>query len=95
MDNQVKRNIEEFKRRKVKQLIVAVVAVPTVVFLMSLRDLNVDPKLSEYGQIAGFALILGLLIFSFKNWRCPACERYLGKSGIPRFCPQCAAQIGQ
>ena len=39
-----------------------------------------------------FAMVAGLLIFSWQNWRCPACDRYLGK--YPgRFCPKCGVPL--
>ena len=37
--------------------------------------------------------IAGLLIFSLKNWRCPACNKYLGKTFNPRFCSKCGAAL--
>jgi hypothetical protein len=36
-------------------------------------------------------IVVGLLIFSVRNWRCPACDRYLGKSMAHRSCPHCGA----
>ena len=41
-----------------------------------------------------FALVVGVLIFSFRNWRCPACNRYLGRTMSPRFCPKCGVELG-
>ena len=39
------------------------------------------------------ALVLGALVFSFRNWRCPACDSYLGKGMSPRFCPKCGVAL--
>jgi hypothetical protein len=36
---------------------------------------------------------VGALIFSFQNWRCPACHRYLGKSSNITFCPKCGVEL--
>ena len=33
--------------------------------------------------------VVGAIIFSLKNWRCPACNKYLGKAFNPRFCSKC------
>jgi hypothetical protein len=40
-----------------------------------------------------FAVILGALVFSFKNWRCPACNKYLGKVWNPRHCHSCGVAL--
>ena len=40
-----------------------------------------------------FAFIAGALIFSFKNWRCPACDKYLGKVWNPRHCHSCGVAL--
>ena len=37
--------------------------------------------------------IAGILLFSFKNWRCPACSRYLGKTMSPSFCSRCGVPL--
>jgi rubrerythrin len=38
-------------------------------------------------------VVAGALIFSFVNWRCPACTRYLGRGWNPKFCPKCGVQL--
>jgi hypothetical protein len=38
-------------------------------------------------------LVAGLVFFSFQNWRCPACNGYLGKGWGPRFCPKCGVAL--
>ena len=42
---------------------------------------------------AAFAVIVGAVIFSFSNWRCPSCHRYLGKVIHPGFCPACGIPL--
>ncbi len=42
--------------------------------------------------LAVFAVI-GMIIFSFYNWRCPVCRGYLGKGGGKKFCPRCGAKF--
>ena len=36
---------------------------------------------------------IGLLIFSLTNWRCPACNKYLGKALNPRICSKCGVAL--
>ncbi|KAF0138149.1 MAG: hypothetical protein FD122_3859, partial [Stygiobacter sp.] len=38
------------------------------------------------------AILGAYAIFSFKNWRCPACDKYLAKQTNPSFCPNCGAK---
>lgn len=42
---------------------------------------------------AGFVLIAGVLGFSLRNWRCPACGGYLGKAISPKFCSKCGVPL--
>lgn len=37
--------------------------------------------------------LVGALIFSFKNWRCPACNSYFGKAYNPSFCSKCGVKL--
>mgnify|MGYP001402959415 CR=1 FL=1 len=40
-----------------------------------------------------FAVLGAILVFSFRNWRCPACEGHLGKGMGARFCSKCGVQL--
>jgi hypothetical protein len=40
-----------------------------------------------------FIFIIGAVVFSWKNWRCPACDRYLGKVWNPRHCHSCGVAL--
>jgi rRNA maturation endonuclease Nob1 len=33
------------------------------------------------------------LIFSLFNWRCPSCNKYLGKAINAKFCAKCGVQL--
>jgi hypothetical protein len=39
-------------------------------------------------------LSVSVLVFSFLNWRCPSCNKYLGKAINPKFCSKCGTQLG-
>lgn len=44
--------------------------------------------------LPGFlALIAGAVVFSLYNWRCPACNRYLGKQRNPKYCSRCGVEL--
>ena len=38
-------------------------------------------------------LMIVVGVVSFVNWRCPACDGYLGKNWNPNFCPKCGAGL--
>lgn len=38
-------------------------------------------------------VVLGAILFSLYNWRCPACGQYLGKTMDPQFCSRCGAAL--
>ncbi len=40
-----------------------------------------------------FVGFVGALVFSLKNWRCPGCNKYLGKGMSPKFCAKCGAPL--
>ena len=40
-----------------------------------------------------FAVVFLAVIFSFINWRCPACNKYFGKGFNFKFCPKCGAVL--
>jgi hypothetical protein len=43
----------------------------------------------------GVFLWFGSLIFTWVKWRCPNCEKYLGRERNPRFCPQCGITLDE
>ena len=38
-------------------------------------------------------IVFGVLIFSLTNWRCPECNKYLGKTFNPSYCSRCGTQL--
>jgi phage baseplate assembly protein gpV len=86
---------QQFRIRRNRQLMTAI---PIVLFVlaMSTEDKAAQTVLglpiAIVGPIAA-VLAVGLLVFSFMNWRCPACRRYLGRRINPKFCGSCGAQL--
>ncbi|MET0620788.1 MAG: hypothetical protein ABW056_10945 [Thermoanaerobaculia bacterium] len=81
----------EFAKRRRRQLGVAAVIFAGAISAMILR--NSSPFASPVGFTLLVAALGAILVFTFKNWRCPACDRYLGKGAFPRFCPQCGVPL--
>ncbi len=75
---------EEFRARQRRQKILAfglfVVMTPVLVAI-KLRRLSIS------WVIPIVVLILGAMVYSLKNWRCPACQKVLGRSWNYQICP--------
>ena len=86
----------QFANRRRKQLMVSVPLIILVVLFATVNEktglvLGTIP-ISIFTPIFVVAVV-GALIFSFKNWRCPACKRYLGKAFNPSFCSKCGVGL--
>lgn len=85
-----------FARRRRHQL---VVSVPVMIVIVAAIFGDEPGAGSVYGLpvaiwAPALAIVVGAaLIFSFLNWRCPACNRYLGRGLNPKFCPRCGVQL--
>jgi hypothetical protein len=87
---------DEFKQQfaiRRKRQIVLVAPLFILILIMATAD---EASGSAIGGIpisviapVTLAAILGGIVFSLKNWRCPACGKYLGKAMNPNFCPKC------
>jgi hypothetical protein len=94
-DHQKQEFRDDFAARRKRQLL-ATIPILLVVVALAMADQN-------SGQLLGFGVaiwgpvalvcILGFTVFTLKNWRCPACDRYLGKGIFPRFCAKCGVQL--
>jgi uncharacterized membrane protein YhaH (DUF805 family) len=94
--NQIRNNLVEFKRRRRRQLFVYICLLVLFVAALWLHDLPGGARytLGENIFIAVVAIILiGLTAFSLQNWRCPFCDRFLGRDFNPHFCPRCGARL--
>lgn len=84
-----------FSKRRRRQLLLAVPLFLLIIAMAVQRDspnpiLGIPPEV--YGP-AFLVLVVAALIFSFMNWRCPACKGYLGKAISPRFCSKCGVVL--
>ena len=45
------------------------------------------------GPISLVAIFVGWVIFNGRNWRCPACDNYLGRAFNPKHCRRCGIEL--
>ena len=85
-----------FKVRRTRQIIISLLALACVVVMLYV---NANPNEALWGlsslQVVIFALVavVGLLAASFWNWRCPNCNKYLGRGWNPKQCPNCKTEL--
>ena len=84
----------EYAIRRKRQIILAVPLVAFVILAVLSDKVGVDvfgiPR--QTIGIGFFVFVVFAMIFSLRNWRCPACDRYLGK-GMPSYCPKCGVEL--
>jgi rubrerythrin len=47
----------------------------------------------EIGGPIFFGLTAAAVLFSWRNWRCPGCDSYLGRNVNPQYCPACGLEL--
>ena len=86
---------QEYAVLRRNQLMVSVPLIVVVFAVAYTRDNQAETLLGLPPNIAAFAflaLVLGALVFSFKNWRCPACDNHL-RGMNPRHCQSCRVAL--
>ena len=83
-----------YRGKKLRQILL-IFPIVGVIFVLSWSKEEPEPFgfPAEQVQMVGFALVAVALLFSFWNWRCPACHKYLGKKISHRFCDQCGVAL--
>jgi len=87
--------IDEFKKRRTRQIMAVG---PIILAFIALLSVEGNPT-GIFGLPQNivlsitFAVIISVLIFSLFNWRCPSCNKYLGKAINPKFCAKCGVQL--
>jgi hypothetical protein len=82
------------RRRNQWLLVIPIAAVMAGFFYMKKDPVETIAGMSRATfQTLALVIIGAALVFSWFNWRCPACSGYLGRSLGPRFCPKCGAEL--
>lgn len=81
--------VDEFSRRKLRQWLLGI---PLGVVFVALLWARRHPDYGLMTLLVPAAAVVGIgsAVFSYYNWRCPACGGYLGKYAWMRgCCPKC------
>jgi len=95
-DNQRAEFRAAFSTRRKRQLAASVPLIGIVIAFAFMENRADGTVFGLPLGIAGpvfFAIVAGGLIFSLRNWRCPACNKYLGRSFNPKHCQNCGVQL--
>jgi len=93
-----RRVVAEFQKRRTRQIFISLSALVPLALMIGMGGLaeakGISANVTVPVMILCFAAIIAVLVLSFINWRCPACNRYLGKRffGV-RFCDKCGARF--
>ena len=76
---------DAYARRLRKQLFMIALVFAAIAPLPFIEDGDTYLGLrgAVIGPIAFFAIVIAWVIFHDRNWRCPACENYLGRAFNP------------
>lgn len=87
---------EAFAQRRRKQIWVAALIIPMVLLVVFSEDRGAGTVLGYSSEVFGpifLAAVAIAVVFSFRNWRCPACNKYLGRAMNPKFCQNCGVEL--
>lgn len=73
---------EEFSKIKKLQIIIPIIGVVIILAMV----------IAGLGKLSGF-VVLGVLFFTWYNWKCPSCGKNLGKDRTSKCCPNCGAKL--
>jgi hypothetical protein len=88
--------VELFARRRRNQFVVSISLVAIIAGVVLTEDRGRGSILGLPSHFVGpafLAIMAGGLLYSFRNWRCPACNRYLGRALKPRYCQNCGIEL--
>ncbi|MHB9020103.1 MAG: hypothetical protein ACYC3G_04550 [Minisyncoccota bacterium] len=91
---------EKFKRdfagKRRRQLLIAIPLIVAVVLIRLLKDKGDETFIGLPPTIifpVSLIIVAAALIYSIINWRCPACNKYLGKHISPSYCSKCGVPL--
>lgn len=93
-EEQKQQFVEDFAARKRKQIFASLpIAGIVILFIIAGEDQSILSVQPEIWVPIAMIFIIATLLFSFRNWRCPACSKYLGRGFGPAFFPGCGVAL--
>jgi hypothetical protein len=86
----------EFRKKCRVQLLMGIVLAPPVIVGFHAYHDHLEEIAGISIEILGPLLLLAVLVafgVSFWNWRCPACDGYLGHALFPKTCRRCGVEL--
>jgi len=86
----------EYRKRRTRQWIASGLVIALVLpnMLRSKSDgFNLFGLPENLTAPVFMAVVIAVVIFSLTNWRCPECNKYLGKTFNPSYCSRCGTQL--
>ncbi len=85
---------EAFRKKKIRQYSITLLIIPLILLKIFDQEIMKIGWINEIMISAIAVLIVSILIiFSLINWRCPKCEKYLGKETSIKYCKKCGIQL--
>jgi hypothetical protein len=87
--------IKEFQMRQGRQFFAMAITLLLLLFLVLLyKRPDLFGEISKHTIFgAELVLIAAFIAFSAANWRCPACNKYLGPDINRRICRKCRTRL--
>ena len=89
------RIIETFRKLRKRQLIVTIplMAIAIIAILQAKGGMTITSISNDVMMPVFWVAIAVMAVFSIINWKCPACNRYLGRDFNPRHCQYCGVKL--
>ncbi len=91
---------EKFKKIKRNQIVVIleIIIFDIIMLIAIFTEVSSPIESMSIATIIIVAIIacvvtIGVVIFTIINWRCPNCNKYLGRSIASKFCKNCGANL--
>ena len=89
---EAKHVMSEFSRKRKLQYFFSGVTVVLIIAAALARSRSVPSLSTAYVWIM-LVIAVGLIVFSFFNWRCPSCKKYMGRGYNIKNCPLCGVKL--
>jgi heme A synthase len=86
---------KDFRVRQSRQLFAMAITLLLLIFLVLLyKRPDLFGEISKHSIFAAQVVLIAAFIgFSAVNWRCPACNKYLGPDINKRICRKCRTRL--